>query len=373
MRLLRALACVAILAFISLPVDARAERIRVLVMEGLPKLTIRFPETLAVVDETAGVVSADKTGANVIELGPDTRVDGGIRVRADGYVITINEYSLTGNIDIRKSKKGAYSIVNELDVEDYVRAVVGEEMDYRWPVEALKAQAVAARTYALYRKNKAACGEYDLCSTTSSQMFTGDARYKEGPAIAVEATKGLVLALDGSIVETVYSSCCGGRTESAGDIWDSKSVYLKSVDCVCVPGTPYDQWTRTTSADRVSNALAAIGYAAPGIKGIGVTKRSASGRAKTVKVETEKGSVEIKGAELRRGLGYRELPSTYFVVNKTNGGFMFTGSGSGHGVGMCQWGAKKMADDGKKYYEILAHYYPGLTLSRIKDGEDSGF
>jgi len=348
------------------------EPVRVMVMDDLERLTIHFPASYDVWDETGGAVSRDGSGASSIVLGRDSRLDGGIRVKAEGSVVNINEFALTGNIDITKNDKGLYRVVNELDMEGYTRAVVGVEMDPRWPVEALKAQAVAARTYALYRKSKPGCEGYDLCATTNSQMFTGDGRFKEGPAQAVAATKGLVLAVDGHLAETLYHGSCGGRTEDASEVWDRPSSYLKSVPCACTPGGPYDEWTRKFTKAEVETALVSGGLNAKGIMSIRVAGRSPSGRIRTLKVEADGGSFELKGAEFRRLMGYTKVPSTYFIVNRYEGGFIITGSGSGHGVGMCQWGAKAMAEDGKKYYEILAHYYPGRTLESMDNIKDGG-
>lgn len=363
------LSAIIALSLSATPVPAQ-ELVRVMVMDDLERVAIHFPESYEVKDETGGSVMRDDAGSSIL-LDGYSRYDGGIRVRADGSVVAINEFALTGNIDITKNTKGLYRIVNELDIEDYTRAVVGKEMDPRWPAEALKAQAVAVRTYALYRKARPGCTDYDLCSTTNSQVFTGDGRFREGPALAVEATRGLVLADDGSLAETLYHSSCGGRTEDASSVWDRRYGYLKSVSCNCVPGSPYDEWTKGVTKDELTGILSDGGYGTGRVRSLTVSGRTSSGRVKAVRADTTTGPVDIKANELRRLMGYSRLPSTYFVINRAGDGFTFTGSGSGHGVGMCQWGAREMADDGKQYYEILSHYYPGLKIigmDRLKDG-----
>jgi len=345
------------------PSSAQQETIRILILDNLPAITLDIPEDYCI-QSTGEVMTlyGGSAGGNKLVLDGHENSPQAVRINASGSVVNINEFALTGMIDIRKNKKGSYQVINELGLEDYVRAVVGEEMSSRWPIEALKAQAVIARTYALYRKSKSASSLYDLSATVDSQMFTGDGRDKQGPAIAAKDTSGEVLTCGGEVIETLYHSACGGETENAKDVWDREYTYLKTQDCSCGKESPYAKWEKPFAVKEVERALTAGGYSASGISRIRILERSATGRVKMVKVYTASGSIIIKGIDFRRLMGYSKLPSTAFEVRKEDSRFIFSGKGSGHGVGLCQWGAKVMADEGKGYREILEHYYPGAVL-----------
>ena len=345
------------------------DTVRVLVMDGLPGLALNFPKGYEVRQSgDAGVsVSDDGQGGVRITMDKDGAPDSGIRINADDMVVRINEFALSGKIEIQRSKKG-YRIINELPLEDYTRAVVGEEMSSRWPIEALKAQAVAVRTYTLFKK-RSCRGDYDLCSTVNSQMFTGGAREKEGAALAARGTEGEVLTYAGEVIEAVYHSTCGGETEDAQDVWDGSYPYLSSRECSYCRSSPYNEWSKKFSAGWLEDALRTAGYKVKGIESVKVSERSGSGRAMKVRIDAGTGGLTIKGWELRRILGYSNLPGTMFEVSQGGGSFTFTGKGSGHGVGLCQFGAKSMAEQGMSYREILSFYYPGAVLKKPGSAE----
>ena len=345
------------------------ETVRVLVMDDLPGLKMHIPREFEVEDSSgSGCVTEDKDGGGrLVVLDKEHTPSGALRITAGASSVNVNEFSMRGLVEVKKNGKGLYRIINELPLEDYTRAVVGEEMAQSWPAEALKAQAVVARTYTLYRKRKCQDEDYDLCATVNSQMFTGDAREKDGPAQAAKATEGEVLTYGGEPVETVYHSSCGGKTESAEAVWDWPRPYLKSQDCLCQQESPYARWERPISPVEIEKALLAGGYVVDGVNGVKVLDRSRTGRVRLMKVRSASGTATLKGQDFRRLVGYSKLPSTRFDVRREGGMFVFSGRGSGHGVGLCQWGAKVMAEQGKTYREILEHYYPGTMLTRLDD------
>lgn len=348
------------------PSSAQQETIRILMLDNLPGLTLDIPEDYYIrqAGEEITVVGSPAGGKKLV-LDARGKSPDAVRINASGSVVNINEFALTGMIDIRKNKKGSYQVINELGLEDYVRSVVGEEMSSRWPIEALKAQAVIARTYALYRKSTSGSLPYDLSATVDSQMFTGDTHDKQGPATAARDTEGEVLTYGGEVIETLYHSACGGATEDAKDVWDRDYPYLKSQYCSCGKESPYAKWEKPFASKEVERALTAGGYSASGVSRIRILDRSVTGRVKMVKVYTDSGGINIRGSDFRRLLGYSRLPSTAFEVRKEGPKFIFSGKGSGHGVGLCQWGAKVMAGEGKGYREILEYYYPGTVLGNI--------
>jgi stage II sporulation protein D len=357
-----------IILVISMPQPSRAqETVRVLVFDDLPSVTLNIPEDYEVKDD-AGMsgLSGSSRGAK-IKLDRTNFPDGGVKIRAGDAAVNMNEYALTGLIEVVKTAKGRFRIINELDLESYVASVVGEEMGSKWPSEALKAQAVIARTYVLYRKARGGCDGYDLCATVNSQMFTGYAKAKPGPAQATADTAGEVLTYGGDVIETVYHSTCGGSTEDASEIWNRKYPFLQARDCWNCSDSPYGKWERAFSSSEIERAVRSGGFSVEGLSGIKVLERTKSGRVKTMKLNTSSGGVTIKGLDFRRLVGYSKLPSTMFDIQRRDGKFVFNGRGSGHGVGLCQWGAKKMAEQGKTYREILEYYYPGTEVSKVSD------
>jgi stage II sporulation protein D (peptidoglycan lytic transglycosylase) len=353
--------------------DAQAsEKVRVLVLDDLPGVTLNFPPEYNVEGLSGlGITSPDEQGGTRIALEGGDCPEGGVRINAEGITVSVNRYALSGVIEIKRNAKGRYRIINELDLEDYTRSVVGEEMGSKWPIEALKAQAVLARTYAMYRKMCRCAADYDLCATVNSQVFSGGAKEKEGPAMAARATTGEILTYGGEPIEAVYHSTCGGATEDACNVWDTKYPYLKSKVCNYCKDSPYDTWKKKITIPELDESLIQAGYMINGLKRIKVLERSPSKRILKLRLIGESGSVVMKGVDFRKAVGYSKLPSTAFEAHRDGDNFVFLGKGSGHGVGLCQFGAKGMAEAGKSYQEILQYYYPGVTLSRLQDSGDS--
>lgn len=243
-------------------------------------------------------------------------------------------------------------LVNVLPLEDYLVGVLGSEMPRSFPVEALKAQAVAARTYALQKKLEQYGQPYHLGSSVISQVYGGlkaeDPRTRE----AVEATRGLVLTFDLQPIEAYFHSSCGGKTESGANALGRDLPYLKPVSCPCGK-LPSSQWTMGFSNDELKTAL---GSKPVGMK---IEGRTPTGRAKRVQVGPNR---TVDAVTFRERLGYTKLKSLQFELQPTTSGWTIRGQGFGHGAGMCQWGAKVLADQKQDFRQILAHYYPGTEL-----------
>ena len=253
--------------------------------------------------------------------------------------------------------------INVLPIESYLAAVLGGEMPASFPGEALKAQAVAARSYALMRKIEAReIGRpYHLGATVLSQVYRGLDHEDPRTASAVSATQGEVLAVGITPVEAYFHASCGGKTESGAAALDRPLDYLKSVSCPCENHSPYAHWRAEIGAAELGKAVGLTSAI-----GCEVISRTSSGRAARVQVQSEKGGMRtILANQLRTAIGYQKLPSTWFEVHREGGRFVFEGRGSGHGAGLCQWGARLLAEQGKDYRAILDHYYPGTTVERI--------
>ena len=282
-------------------------------------------------------------------------------------------------------------IVNYLELEKYLKSVVGSEMPKEFPLAALQAQAIAARTYALKLLGKKK--SFDVHSTEASQVYLG--LESETPKIkkAVRSTSSLALFYQNKLINAVFHSSSGGRTANSGEVWKYQLPYLRSV-IDYDQNSPKYRWLNKFSSAELDKIFPEVG----GLNGIKIIRKSNSDRVLEIRLYGSNGIKNISGKILRRKL---KLLSTKFDVklifnqnNKSNDlkyyndklSFSFDnkivddlapqpvpvipkyyfleviGSGSGHGVGMSQWGAKAMAEKGYSYREILKHYYKGIEI-----------
>ncbi len=288
--------------------------------------------------------------------GSDEKIDRMGKLRGD---LLINGTHYLGNIEVWKGNSGLY-LINELPLEEYVKYVVGAEVGRNWDMEALKAQAVISRTYALYQKKFRGKENYDLTSSVLHQVYKGNTVDKR-VSYAVLNTAGEVLVYDGKVIEALYHSTCGGRTEDAEEVFGKSYPYLSPVTSSCEL-SPYWIWERNIPAGEIEDALNV-----DGIKEIFVTAYTSTKRVKTLDILYGQSRMSVKATDLRRLLGWKRLPSTNFTVSRDNGNFIFEGKGYGHGVGLCQWSALEMAKKGMNYREILSFFYPGTTLQVYED------
>lgn len=263
--------------------------------------------------------------------------------------------------------------VNHIDLEDYLTGLINHEVSSAWSVEAVKAQAVVARTYALFQAGNSRDPRYDLESTVDDQVYGGSQTEDYASSKAVRDTAGEVLVdSEGSVVQAFYSSSCGGITELPQNVWGTHTAIAKSVKDPWCKSAPNATWTFAIDAADFGRKLKEGGYAGGAVSSVAVKKKDAADRALSVHVAAAKGASDVSGNELRRVLGYDKLKSARFTVAFEDGTFTFTGHGAGHGVGMCQWGAKGMADKGYAYRQILGFYYPGLFIRNMSAMHDDG-
>ncbi len=248
--------------------------------------------------------------------------------------------------------------IQEMEVESYVAGVVSGEAGDLKNDEALKAMAVAARTYAARSQGRHAKEGFDFCSTTHCQRFvTPSARSTKAAA----ETSSQMLWFEGKPVFTVYSRSCGGKTEAVSAVWpDISAPYLNvHVDPYCSR-----TWNWSATPDEIQHALLAAGLKTPAHwKNITVVRRTPSGRAQMLSFDGELLSASAFRFAIGRAIAWSAIRSEQYTIENSGARILFRGSGEGHGVGLCQMGADAMAQQGKNYREILAFYYPGTTLS----------
>lgn len=280
---------------------------------------------------------------------------------------TLNGRRYRGALELRH-KGGGLTAVNIVPVDGYLRSVVPEEMPVDWPAEAIKAQSVAARSFALASRGRHAGEGYDLCTTTHCQLYTGTAAEKSASNAAIKATRGEVLTYGGKPIEALFHTDSGGMTENSEDVWGSHVPYLRVAKDTPAKTMP---WTKTITKADLERKLAAKGHDIGKVRSIALSPlaigraakdRTASGRVKTMTVKGTKGTATLSGTTWRSLLG---LKSTLFDAKLTKDAVTFTGYGSGHGLGISQWGAERMAAKGASYAEILHHYYTGTKMQQL--------
>jgi stage II sporulation protein D len=232
-------------------------------------------------------------------------------------------------------------------------------------MEAVKAQAVIARSYALYQKEARKNLPFHLESTVLDQVYNGCDIEDGRAAAAVFATRNEVLIYDGKVVQAFFHSRCGGHTEASENVWALKLPYLRGVECRYCAGSPASRWEVRIARKKVESLLRSGGYQVRGIRAIRPVNRYQSGRIADLEVLSDQGSTVMPAVAFRKLAGYSVIRSTDFEVRTMDDSFVFNGNGYGHGVGLCQWGAKQQAEQGLSYREILAYYYPGVGLGRI--------
>ena len=244
----------------------------------------------------------------------------------------------------------------DMDLESYVAAAVAGEASILRSEEALKAMAVAARTYAIYYRGRHASDGYDLCATTHCQRLDAGAVTPRIQA-AVEATWGEMVWYQGRPAFACYSRSCGGVTEDAAAVWPELAArYLRSHRDPYCPSNTW-QW-RADPVEVVKALLASQLHTPQRIRDIVITARTPSGRARLLDLGRQPISATAFRFAIGRAMGWNLLRSDRYEVR----GMLFQGSGEGHGVGLCQRGADQMGLDGRGYRDILAFYYPGTVV-----------
>jgi len=273
----------------------------------------------------------------------------------------VGERIVRGRVDVR-AHDGQIQVLNRVDLEDYVASTVGGEMMASWPREALRAQAVAARTYVLHEAAKRRGADWDVLATEFSQVYRGIGAETPETRAAARATAGQVLTYQGEPILAVFHSTAGGRTEAAGDVWGEDRPYLRVVDVDDEEDAPHTYWRTTIARPALEDVLEPLELGVGRLEALEVVARTRGGRVKQLKIRGANRSLVADRERLRRLVSGLGLHSQLFEIREIDKGFAFVGSGHGHGVGMSQWGARAMARRGVSYKRILATFYPGARL-----------
>lgn len=342
--------------------------LRIGLTSGVRHVTLNFSAPCVMTDASNGklikkiaaeenfVVDFADLKVNAVEIRPE-------KILLKDLLTTIDGKKYFGGVRLNKFNS-SLTVINLVPVEEYLRGVVSKEMSPSFPLEALKAQTVAARSFAMKNRKRHETDGYDLCAATHCQIYDGASTFNMTDN-AVAETRGEILMFNGKIADANFHTDSGGMTEDVGELWGTATPYLIAVKEIFKLSDPWI--VKVTASDFSSRFGNGFGL----VKSVNLSKltigkaagdRSSSGRVKSAQIIGTNKTVKLTGSDLRRKFS---LPSTLFDMMFTGGEIIFTGYGRGHGVGMSQVGAKSYAQDGWSYEKILAHYYHGATLKKV--------
>ncbi len=325
---------------------------------GNKKIKLQKGEVVALVLNKSHIeIKGQKFEGNLWEIRPeDPR-------KLKDLVFRINGKSYRGGLRLLR-KGSVMTAINVIPAEEYLRGVVPEEMPSLWAKDALKAQTVAARTFALKNRRRHEKDGYDLCTSTHCQVYSGQSKEHANSDIAIRETYGEVLfAINGPIIDTPFHTDSGGMTENNEALWGVGIPYLRAAKELKEKTKPWEKEIQLpefekkvglTNIKKIELSKLEIGKRAK--------DRTASGRVKQVRIVGQKNTKFLTGTELRTMFN---LNSALFDMELNDKFVKFSGYGIGHGVGMSQWGAKTFAENGMDYKNILEHYYKKTFIKKL--------
>jgi stage II sporulation protein D len=350
-----------------------SDSIRVLVLENAAETRVSASSALEIRNPAGGAVLqtvSEPRGARVRFEGGVLSVNGRSwplteleLTAASGGALRVNGTPYRGSLKLAVTGQGRINAVNLVGLEEYLYGVVPKEMPPNWPEEALKAQAVVSRSFSLYQKSANAGRNHDISATTASQVYGGIAAETDRTRRAVDATRGRILLYGGKPALTYFHANSGGVTEDARYVWRVAIPYLQSMADEPSARAPGATWAAFLTYPQIRDALNRNGFKVGEIRGIEASSVSPSGRVTKVRIDHSSGTTILSGNQFRTSTDPALIKSTLFTAGRIGQGIRFEGRGSGHGVGMSQWGARMMAEGGSPYREILLHYYKGLDLN----------
>jgi stage II sporulation protein D len=442
-----------IFLIISMEVMANIPIIRVGIFIDYKNISLRGDKGLKIFDLSTGEILLLRRDSKMFKIAAEPqgikineqsfKIKKGIKIIpiADGF-LEVQDKKYRGDIEINVNKS-LLKVINIVEVEKYLYGVLKKEISPEWPAEVLKAQAIAARTFALSNMNKFISQGFNVCATTSSQEYGGV--FCEHPATnkAINDTRGIVATYEGQPINAVYHSDSGGCTENCEDVWGGYVPYLRSVtsEYEAIVSPPNHQWSYTLTGEEFLTKLSRNDHKLNSIEEVFISEKTESGRVKSVDIIGDNGKkISLKTNDFRLLIGPGLIRSTLFIMESDGGNgkeeieeddcniedeepaegeepqrrvsdilkedrdfsiteliallnrpkgliepkvvvtkpkvveeredannliLTFKGKGSGHGVGLSQWGAYGMATRGFKYEEILKYYYQGIKLSKI--------
>ncbi len=286
-----------------------------------------------------------------------------IALKNDGY-IKLNNLKYRGNLLIIPKAGDSFSVLEEINVESYLPGVIESEMPIEWQDDAILAQVVAARSYAIYQKkvNKDSQYHIDKMDLAYNGSYNRLPRAEE----MVSRSRGIVMVYNWKLLPGYFHSTCGGHTEDINTVFGLKSILpLSGVKCGYCNRSKYYRWNKEIKKIEIEKHLRNSKIYVKNIYGIEGDKIGTGDHYSTIKVKHSGGTKMLNANDFRIMMGPNKLLSTAFKAINNGRSLVFKGKGWGHGVGLCQYGTRDMAKTGYKWSDILKHYYPGIDLVKI--------
>jgi stage II sporulation protein D len=295
-------------------------------------------------------------------------------LHVSGYSVRVGLEPVPSKIRLVRSESGRIDVITELDIETYLAGVLPSEMPAAWPLEALRAQAIASRTYMRKKMSERGDFHFDLEASVNDQVYRAMKLKNENPIYQIKVVRALRDTTDmvlkneqGHYITAYYHSDCGGVTETPEVVWGTDGRdHQVVVDNHCKARTTNLWRYQLSKTEFVSRLASSFGiFEKPELESLFVTKRTPSDRVGEMSIKFAGHLPKfLSSQDFRQRLGFDKIKSTQFQWKIHEDQVVFSGKGNGHGVGMCQWGAKALALKGHSYTEILKHYYPKASLKK---------
>lgn len=360
--------------FITVSLSAQNDKyIRVAIIQDIESLIIKIKGSYEIMDSASGkILYRSKNLKSTVTSYKNGILIGGMALNSTKISLKVNDPEATlvnnrrfnGDIQLINKENGHLLVINYVELEDYIKGILYHEVSHYWPPEALKAQAVVCRTYAIYQINENKAKDYDLTADIYSQVYGGKTSQRYRTNKAVDETKRQVLTYKDKVFPAYFHATCAGHTQDASLLWNIDIAPLKGVFCGFCKESPHFKWHSVLSLKKIKDSLLKSGYSGfEKIKDIVILGKDSSGRITYLKIITDKKDIKISAKDFREILKPNIIKSTNFTLTIVGEDAVFQGLGWGHGVGMCQWGAYFMAKKGYNCRQILEYYYP---LSYVK-------
>jgi stage II sporulation protein D len=341
--------------------------VRVLLKKTDKKVSISSKNKFKMTDGKTGTIMYNGSGKEIFFQ--SDQIDNPVLIESWSSPIAIDGESFRGSIELH-NMLGKIHVINVIQMNEYLYSVVAGEIVSSWKMEALKAQAVAARTYTYYHLNKKKT-LYDLDNSNNFQVYKGVSVEKESTSEAVDETSGKIAIYNGKPILAFFHSTCGGRTMYDKYVWEGEGQeYLRSVSCNFCKESPYFDWEEKITLYEIKEFLGKKYKGVGGVTGIAFQRKE--DRVVSAVIHHKGGIIKLTGNELRLLFPEKRIKSMFFTAKKVKDGLILTGHGWGHGVGMCQWGAKGMAEQGANFKDILRYYYKGISISEAGQKDYAG-
>ena len=292
------------------------------------------------------------------------RADGNVSIFTNHGFVKLNKSKYCGKLILVPNSNDKFSILEEIGIEEYLPGVIEGEMPTMWSDDALQAQVIAARTYAIYKRkiNSDALYHINKLDLAYKGSYLNQIKTKE----IVDKSRGTVMVYDWKLFPGYFHSTCGGHTEDINLVFNLKSIPpLSGVDCGYCNKSKFFHWKKRLKKYEIQNRLNFTKSKVKKIRNITAEKIGPGGHCSTIKIEHAGGTKRVNANDFRLIIGPNKLRSTSCNIKNNGSSLIFEGSGWGHGVGLCQYGTQGMAKSGFKWYDILRHYYPEIDLVKI--------